>query len=46
MTQWISSLILDVTPDNIEYKSNILLQYVHPDLHGKLKSARHFLRKA
>ena len=37
MTQWISSLVLDVTPDNIEYKSSILLQYVHPDLHGKLK---------
>jgi conjugal transfer pilus assembly protein TraE len=46
MTQWISSLILDVTPDNIEYKSNILLQYVHPDLHGKLKERQTLLAQS
>lgn len=37
MSLWTSSLILDVTPDDIAYKSKLLLQYAHPDLHGKLK---------
>lgn len=37
MTLWVSNLILDVTPDDIAYKAKLLLQFVHPDLHGKLK---------
>ncbi len=37
MALWISSLVLDVTPDNIDYKASLLLQYAHPSLHGKLK---------
>lgn len=37
MTLWIASLILDVTPENIDYKATLLLQYAHPDAHGKLK---------
>jgi conjugal transfer pilus assembly protein TraE len=37
MSLWLSTLILDVTPDDIAYKSKLLLQYAHPELHGKLK---------
>jgi conjugal transfer pilus assembly protein TraE len=37
MSLWISSLILDVTPDDVAYKSKLLLQYAHPESHGKLK---------
>ena len=37
MSLWVSSLILDVTPDDVAYKEKLLLQYAHPELHGKLK---------
>lgn len=36
MALWIASLILDVTPDTIKYKSDLLLQYVAPSAHGEL----------
>ncbi len=37
MAQWASFLILDVTPDNVHYKSEILLGITSPDFHGLLK---------
>ena len=37
MAVWIASLILDVTPDTIEYKANLLLGYADPRAHGALK---------
>lgn len=37
MAQWVSYLTLDVTPDNVQYKSDLLLQLVHPDYHGALQ---------
>jgi len=36
MALWIASLVLDVTPDTIKYKSDLLLQYVAPSAHGQL----------
>ncbi|MEW6677247.1 MAG: type IV conjugative transfer system protein TraE [Pseudomonadota bacterium] len=37
MAQWISYLTLDVTPDNVQYKSDLLLKLAHPDYHGALQ---------
>ncbi len=36
MAQWVSYLTLDVTPDNVQYKSDLLLKLAHPDYHGAL----------
>ncbi|TCJ20176.1 type IV conjugative transfer system protein TraE [Parasulfuritortus cantonensis] len=37
MAQWVSFLSLDVTPDNVAYKSDLLLKLAHPDYHGALQ---------
>ena len=37
MATWISSLILDVTPDTIDHKARLLLRYADPRAHGVLK---------
>ena len=37
MAQWVSYLTLDVTPDNVQYKSDLLLKLAHPDYHGALQ---------
>lgn len=37
MGQWVSYLTLDVSPDNVEYKSALLLPLVHPDYHGAMQ---------
>lgn len=37
MAVWIASLILDVTPDTVEYKARLLLRYTDPRAHGELK---------
>ena len=37
MALWIANLILDVTPDNIDYKATKLLEYADPRAHGALK---------
>ena len=37
MAQWVSYLTLDVTPDNVQYKSELLLKLAHPDYHGALQ---------
>jgi conjugal transfer pilus assembly protein TraE len=37
MAQWVSYLTLDVTPDNVQYKSGLLLPLAHPDYHGALQ---------
>jgi conjugal transfer pilus assembly protein TraE len=34
MAGWIATLILDVSPGNIDYNKTILLQYSAPDAHG------------
>jgi conjugal transfer pilus assembly protein TraE len=36
MAGWIATLILDVSPGNIDYNKTILLQYAAPDAHGLL----------
>ena len=38
MTLFFSSLLLDLTPDNIAYKSSVLLKHVHPTHYHELKS--------
>jgi conjugal transfer pilus assembly protein TraE len=37
MGQWVSYLTLDVTADNVQYKSDLLLKLAHPDYHGALQ---------
>lgn len=37
MAVWVASLILDVTPDTVEYKAKLLLRYTDPRAHGALK---------
>lgn len=37
MGQWVSYLTLDVTADNVEYKSDLLLKLAHPDYHSALQ---------
>lgn len=37
MAQWVSYLTLDVTPENVDYKSDILLKLADPDYNGALK---------
>lgn len=37
MAEWVSYLTLDVTPDNVAYKSDLLLKLAHPDYHGALQ---------
>ena len=37
MSLWVANLILDVTPDNIDYKATKLLEYADPRAHGALK---------
>ncbi len=37
MALWSAGLILDVTADNVEFKSRLLLEYAHPQAHGTLK---------
>lgn len=37
MAQWVSYLTLDVTPDNVQYKSDLLLKLAHPEYHGALQ---------
>lgn len=39
MAGWIATLILDVSPGNIDYNRTILLQYAAPDAHGALAQA-------
>jgi conjugal transfer pilus assembly protein TraE len=39
MAGWIATLILDVSPGNIDYNKTILLQYAAPDAHGALAQA-------
>ncbi len=39
MAGWIATLILDVSPGNIDYNKTILLQYAAPDAHGVLAQA-------
>ena len=39
MASWIATLILDVSPGNIDYNKTILLQYAAPDAHGALAQA-------
>ena len=38
MGSFIAWLILDVTPNSIDWKKDVLLNYVTPDQHGALKS--------
>lgn len=38
MGSFIAWLVLDVTPDSIDWKKDTLLTYVEPDLHGALKA--------
>jgi len=38
MASFVSWLILDVTPGTIDWKKDILLNYVDPEQHGSLKS--------
>jgi len=37
MAQWVSYLTLDVTPDNVAYKSDLLLKLAEPGYHGALQ---------
>nr|MBL8455661.1 type IV conjugative transfer system protein TraE [Zoogloeaceae bacterium] len=37
MALWAASMILDVTPNNAEFKSNLLLQFADPGAHGALQ---------
>ncbi|WP_068637795.1 type IV conjugative transfer system protein TraE [Thauera butanivorans] len=39
MSLWVASLVLDVTPSNVAYKNELLLQFVAPSAHGTLKEA-------
>ena len=38
MGEFVAHQILDVTPDNIDYKKQVLLRWVTPDNHGALKT--------
>lgn len=38
MGSFIAWLILDVSPNSIDWKKDMLLTYVNPDLHGAMKS--------
>lgn len=38
MGYFIGGLVLNVTPDNVDYQNKVLLQYACPPTHGKLKT--------
>jgi conjugal transfer pilus assembly protein TraE len=37
MAQWVAYLTLDITPDNVAYKSDLLLKLAEPGYHGALQ---------